>query len=130
MKGTAWSLAGAVVLLAVGWTVLLTEYSWVLQAHGKAAVAMFFFLAFAAIANGFLGLNKNYKYTKPGYALTYLGVGLGMLGFGVAFIVYQLSDSSSSAFGGHLVLYIEVVELFLFAMFWGLQTVERWNETV
>jgi hypothetical protein len=126
MKGTAWSLAGAVVLLGVGWTVLLTEYSWLLQAHGKAAVAMFFFLAGAAIANGVLGLTK--QHTGPGYAWTYLSVGVAMLGCGVAFIVVQLSDSS--AFRGHLVLFIEVVELALFAAFWALQTRERWNETV
>jgi hypothetical protein len=126
--GTWWSLAGAIVLLVVGWVLLVTAYSWVVQGHGKAAVVMFAFLALAAIADGILGLWKKYGYTTLQYAIPYLVLGVAMLGFGVAFIIVQVSDRS--AFNGHLVLIIEVVELGSFVTFWALQTVERWNYTV
>ena len=51
-----------------------------------------------------------------------------MIGFGIAFVIVQVTDRS--AFNGHLVLGIEVVELLCFVTFWALQTVERWNSVV
>jgi hypothetical protein len=67
-------------------------------------------------------------YTKTGYAVVYIVVGAAMLGSGAVFVVYQLIDRS--AFHGHVVLIIEIVELALFVTFWAMQTIERWNETV
>ena len=124
--GTFGTLAGAALLVGAGWALVLAGYKWVLQAHGKAAAAMFVLLALAAIANGALGLWK--KYTRVGYAVAYLCIGAAMLGFGGWFLYDQLSNRS--AFHGHLVLVIEVIELSLFAAFWALQTVERWNHIV
>ena len=124
--GTWWSLVGAVCLVLIGWILVEADYSWVLQGHARAATAMFVFLAIAALSNGILGIVKHY--TKAGYAVVYIVVGAAMLVSGAVFVGYQLIDRS--AFHGHLVLLIEIVELALFVTFWAMQTVERWNETV
>jgi hypothetical protein len=118
---------GLGLALVVAMSLLLRfDYSWVLQGHARAACAMFAFLALAAIANGALGLWR--RHTTPQYALLYLAVGVAMIVFGILFVVYR--GHHQSALGGRLVLAIEVVELFLFVVFWATQTIERWNDTV
>jgi hypothetical protein len=123
--GTWWSLVGALAVAGLAWGLLEGEYSWVLKAHGYSALAMFAFLALAALANGVFGVWKKYKYTKIGYAVVYLIIAAAMVATG---IVYEVVDQS--AFNGHLVLVVEIIELGLFATFWALQTVERWDYTV
>jgi hypothetical protein len=125
-RGTWWSLVAAIILVLIGWVLVEADYSWVLQGHARAAMAMFVFLAIAALSNGILGMVKHY--TKAGYAVVYIVVGAAMLVSGAVFVGYQLIDKS--AFHGHIVLVIEIVELGLFVTFWAMQTVERWNETV
>jgi hypothetical protein len=124
--GTWWSLVAAIILVLIGWILVEADYSWVLQGHARAAMAMFVFLAIAALSNGILGMVKHY--TKVGYSVVYIVVGAAMLVSGAVFVGYQLIDKS--AFHGHIVLVIEIVELGLFVTFWAVQTVERWNETV
>ena len=51
-----------------------------------------------------------------------------MIVFAVVFIAARAHDRSS--FDGHLVLFIEAIEIGLFVVFWGAQTVERWHRTV
>jgi len=51
-----------------------------------------------------------------------------MIAFGVLFVLWKAFHWS--ILGGHLVLYIEFIEMALFVIFWSTQTVERWNETV
>jgi len=123
-RGTWWSLIGAAGLVLVGWLFLTLGFSWVLKGHGIAAAGMIAFLAFAALANGFMS-----QHTTPRYARSYLAVGGAMIGSGLIFLViYKGIDQN--ALGGELVLAIEAVEIALFGAFWALQTVERWNQTV
>ncbi|MDE3087224.1 MAG: hypothetical protein KGJ77_10720, partial [Acidobacteriota bacterium] len=97
----------------------------VLHGHACAACAMFVFLAAAAGTNSVVGFRDR---TGRVYAWTYGIVGMAMVVAGVLFVVLQGHDQT--ALGGHLVLTIEVVEIGLFVVFWALQTVERWTETV
>lgn len=124
--GTWWSLLAAVVVVVIGWFFVVFDYKLVLQGHAWSALGMFLFLAIAALADGILGIQKGY--TQIRFAVIYIIVGSLMLVSGAVFVVFRSVDSS--AFQGHLVLCIEIVELALFAAFWALQTVERWNFTV
>ena len=123
----AWkSLAGGFLLVIVGWSLLHWAYGWVLDGHARAAIAMFGFLAAAAITNSVLGFK--YGHTKKVYSWTYGIVGAAMIVFGLLFVLCKAFDWSS--LGGHLVLTIEAVEISLFVAFWIAQTFERWDNTV
>jgi hypothetical protein len=102
------------------------HYAKVLDGHPWAACAMFAFLAIAALIDCGFGLVLGH--TGRVYAILYGIVGTAMLVFGVGFII--LHAHSRSSFGGHLVLLIEAVEIFLFVVFWVIQTIERWDQTV
>lgn len=123
--GTWINLAVAAVLMVTALVLVKWAYGWVLHGHARAASAMFVFLAAAAGTNSVVGFRDR---TGKVYAWTYGIVGLAMVVAGILFVVLQGHDQS--ALGGHLVLAIEVVEISLFVVFWGLQTVERWTETV
>ncbi len=123
--GTWINLAMATVLVLIALVLVKWSYSWVLQGHARAASAMFVFLAAAAATNSVVGFRNR---TGRFYAWTYGIVGLAMIVAGLLFVVYQRHHQS--ALGGHLVLTIEGVKIGLFVVFWGLQTVERWTETV
>ena len=125
-KGTLWTLVAAVVFVLIAWAFVELDYSLVLQGHAWSAIGMFAFLAIAALSNGILGITKDY--TKLGYSVSYIGVGALMVLSGIMFLAARSSDKST--FGGHLVLYVEVVDLVLFTAFWAIQTVERWHDTV
>jgi hypothetical protein len=116
-----WSVGGALVILAL--ILIHFCYNWVLMGHAYAACAMFAFLAGAAIANLIAGHNVDRK-----YAVTYGIIGVLMLGSGVAFVLVQ--GKYSSGLNGHLVLAIEAAEIILFAVYWAIQTIERWNQPV
>jgi hypothetical protein len=117
------NVAGGLVFVTSGWILLHWGYGWVLDAHARAAVAMFAFLAAAAIANGCYGMAGS-KSDKA-YAVIYLVVGGAMILAGLWFLVVHARHRT-----GHLVLWIEATEIFLFVVFWAVQTVQRWNRTV
>jgi hypothetical protein len=123
--GTWVNLGIATALVLTALVLVKWSYSWVLQGHARAACAMFVFLAAAAGTNSVVGFRDR---TGSVYAWTYGMVGLAMIVAGLLFVLYQRHHQS--ALGGHLVLTIETVEIALFVVFWGLQTVERWTETV
>jgi len=125
-KGTTWSLVAAVIFVGVAWFFVEAHYDLVKQGHAWAAIGMFGFLAIAALSNGILGIRK--KHTKGQYAVIYIIIGSLMVAAGGVFLGYRYIDRS--AFNGHLVLYMEVIELALFAAFWAIQTIERWHDTV
>ncbi len=116
---------GAAIVVA-GSVMLHWGYGWLLDAHAYAACAMFVFLAAAGLGDCYFGFTK--KHTKTIYASLYGIVGASMLIAGLLFVIYQ--SHHRSALGGHLVLVIEAIEIGLFASFWAVQTVERWNQTV
>lgn len=123
----AWkSLAGGFVVVVLGWSLLHWAYGWVLDGHARAAIAMFGFLAAAALTNSVLGFK--YGHTTKVYSWTYGIVGAAMIVSGLLFVLCRAFDWSS--FGGHLVLVIEAVEISLFVAFWVAQTIERWDNTV
>jgi hypothetical protein len=123
----AWkSLAGGFAVVIAGWSLLHWAYGWVLDGHARAAVAMFGFLAAAAITNSVLGFKRGH--TNRVYSWTYGIVGAAMIVSGLLFVLVRAFDWST--LGGHLVLYIEAVEISLFVAFWVAQTLERWDHTV
>ena len=124
--GTWISLGIAFALVITGSVLLRWGYGWVLQGHARAACAMFLLLAVAAITNGVLGFLR--QHTKRIYAWFYVAVGTFMIVAGIVFLATQVSDRS--ALNGHLVFAIEIVEILAFVIFWAVQTVERWNDTV
>ena len=124
--GTWVSLGAGLVLLVVGSALLRWAYDWVLDGHARAACAMFVFLAVAALANSFFGFKL--RQTERVYAWIYGAVGVAMLVVAGGFVALRAIDRSS--FDGHLVLLIEAAEIGLFVVFWGVQTVERWHQTV
>jgi hypothetical protein len=124
--GTWVSLSAGLVLLLVASALLRWAYDWVLDGHARAAGAMFLFLAVAALANSYFGFR--FGQTARVYAWIYGAVGVAMILSGVVFIAARSQDRSS--LGGHLVLVVEAVEIGLFVVFWMVQTVERWHQTV
>jgi hypothetical protein len=122
-KSALINLLPGLVLVTFGTIVVNAAYLWVLQAHAKAAVAMFGFLAVAALADSWTAFKVNKL-----FASVYGVVGLAMIGSGIWFIVVRVTNPSS--FNGHLVLIIEAIEIGLFVIFWAFQTIERWNQTV
>lgn len=118
------NVAGGLVLVTSGWILLHWGYGWVLDGHARAALAMFAFLAAAAIANGCYGMAGR-KSSDKAYAVIYLVVGGAMILAGLWFLVVHARHRT-----GHLVLWIEAIEIFLFVVFWAVQTVQRWNRTV
>lgn len=117
--------ATALALLVASW-LLATER--ILDYHGWSAVAMFGFLALAAIANGvwLLWVNR-----RPGpntsrywrtYAYLYLFVGVTMIAGG-AFIKFGIRGEWA-----HRTLVLEMTEIALFVVMWAVQSVERWDK--
>jgi hypothetical protein len=116
-------------LAILGVILVRWHYDWVKDTHALAALAMFGFLALAAIVNCVLGIKRAKTTKDKWYARTYGIVGGSMLFFGGLFVVYR-QIFAWSFLGEHVVLYIEAVEIFLFVVFWVIQTVQRWNATV
>jgi hypothetical protein len=122
----AWiSLTVGLALAITGSILLRWAYNWVLEGHARAALAMFVFLAAAALTNSVLGFRRR---GNKVYSSAYGTVGVLMLASGGLFVLVQWREWTS--LGGHLVLAIEAVEILLFVIFWAVQTVERWNKTV
>ena len=111
---------------AVGGSILLhTWWNTLRQGHAIFACLMFGFLAAAALVNAGFGLIGDQTHKR--FAWAYLVVGVSMILFGVVFLVWHAQVKNEPR---HLVLGIEAVEIFFFACFWAIQTVERWDKTV
>lgn len=86
-------------------------------AHGYAAVAMFVFLAFAIMANAW---ERRAKPDKRRYLLIYAAIATTML-VGGAVLRFGFAGWD------HMVLWLEGIEITLFATFWLVQTREHWK---
>jgi len=124
---------GTWVGLGIGLGVLLLasallhwSYCRLVKGHLVVALLMFLFLALAAGANCAYGLIRGH--TKRVYAYIYGLIALLMAAAGVLFLLER--GDNRSTLGGHLLLWIEAVEIGLFIVFWTTQTVERWDRTV
>jgi hypothetical protein len=117
--GTRVGLVATVVFLLVGTALLWWWDGFATGSHGIAAVAMFGFLALAAIGNGVMNLRGPHPSACGRW---YLAVGIAMV---VAALVLQLPRDWD-----HRILVIEIVEIALFVVFWLIQSKERWDRTV
>jgi hypothetical protein len=117
------------VVVVVASILLATWWDTLRQGHAIFACLMFGFLATAALVNAGFGLigDDEQRHTLKRFALSYLVVGLLMIASGVIFLIWHAQATNPPK---HLVLGIEGVEIFFFACFWAIQTVERWDQTV
>jgi hypothetical protein len=111
-------IVGAVTVIGA-WILLQWGYGWVLDGHARAAVAMFVLLAAAAIANGCSWFGRSMT-----YGVIYIVVGAVMMLFGIIFVIVHPQHRS-----GHLVLWLEATEIFLFVVFWSVQTFQQSSRT-
>ena len=86
------------------------------RAHGIAAVALFVFLAFAVLFNAI----KVRRLGRMNFFYIYLAILVLMIA--AAAVLYPLDWEYNT-------LVLEYAEIFLFGVFWAVQTVELWNET-
>ncbi len=122
--------AGALVLWALGGYTFWKDRDWFHEnAHGWSATVMFVFIVAAVIDIGFQ------KWRGPTYvgetrgrpwALTYWGLA-GLMTVGAA-AIYFLGDEISDDFAGHRTFWLEAWMISLLAVFWILQTCDRWRE--
>lgn len=110
-------LAGAMLLLF--WRLSDTWGAFYEKAHGYAAVAFFAFLILAIIANA---ARHFFEYDNR-WAGIYGAVALAMIAVGVAVPTFRIG-------GDHNILWLEGLEIALFAIYWIAQTTENWDETV
>lgn len=117
-KGTVVSLTITALLLAGGWAWIRNSEDFFTAAHAPAAYAMFGFLFLAVAGKAW----EHWKDSRKIYLGWYVVVGLAMFA-GLAIPVFSL-------FGEHAVFALEAWEILWFALFWLVQTIERWNEEV
>jgi hypothetical protein len=130
-KGTRNNFIIGVVIVGTIWGLIEFDYKWVYQQHAKAACAMFVFIAAAALTNCVVGSRKmNKTWVDRFYVISYGAIGILMLSAGAVFLIFYYELGYRSWLGGHLVLAVETVGFLLFFIYWAVQTVERWNETV
>ncbi len=114
-RGTTISLAVTAGALAGGWWAALQWKDVYTGAHAPAAILMFVFL-FAAVTTKAI----EHRSTARIYAAIYSTVAVGMIaGLVITTVVVG---------GEHKVFWLEATEIFMFAVFWIVQTVENWNE--
>jgi hypothetical protein len=113
------SIAFAGAMLFLFWRLSETWSDFYTLAHGYAALAFFVFLALAIIANAVRHFFDHDNF----WAGIYGGVASGMIVGGILIAVFDLG-------GDHDVLWLEGVEIALFAAYWLAQTVENWDERV
>jgi hypothetical protein len=116
-KGTTASLAGVAAVVLITWIASRRWNDFDTKAHGIAAVLMFVFLILAIIA----GVREREEFDRS--AKVYLAIAIVMV-IGGALIAL------TRAFGEHTVFALEAYEITLFAIYWVVQTVEKWDEQV
>ncbi len=121
-----WSSVAGMFLLLTAATIFYLGWwtSFATHAHGWSAAAMFAALGAAALVNG-LGHHVSPRIGST-HATSYLIVGILMWGVGIGFLVTSIGHLQWS----HEVLEVEAVEIFLFVVFWAIQSRERWYWTV
>jgi hypothetical protein len=102
-------------ILLVGAGALLWDRDLWYDAHGRAAVAMFGFLAAAALGNG---LGHVFGGPQSRYWLWYLVVGVLMPAAGLLMLIGSWP---------YRVFAVEAIEITLFVVFWLIQSLERWH---
>ena len=107
--------AAAITLAGVAWFIR-DEDSFLAHAHDYSAIAMFVFIGFVVLFNGFRA--------RPKYQPYYRVIVGGMAIAAIAVIVAKLVLFEDWAYE---VLVIEAVEAGLFGVFWLLQTLENWE---
>lgn len=111
------AVAGATLLLF--WRLSDTWGAFYEKAHGYAAVAFFAFLILAIIGNA----ARHFLEYDNRWAGIYGAVGLAMVAVGIGVPAFRIGDD-------HWLLWLEGLEIALFATYWIAQTVENWDETV
>jgi hypothetical membrane protein len=104
--------------LAVGWFLIEYWKGFSTGIHGPAALLMFVFLVGAVV-----GKAHEHKGSSTRYLRVYSAVALVMVVGGILIAVFHIGNA-------HAVAVLEAFEIVLFATFWVVQTVERWNEEV
>ncbi len=115
-RGTFLGLLFALLFLGVS---ALLFYHWAdfeTRSHGYAAMAMFGALALAAAVNAW----ERYRCNRRWYFGLYIAIAVLMVAAaGIMFADWK-----------HKVLWVEVIEITLFAAFWVVQTRELWHDTL
>lgn len=115
-RGTVISLLAAGGLVLLVWWAYVAWADFYAEAHGLAALALFIALFGAVVAKAFALRDERSSWYFRAYAAT----ATGMVCVAVVATVVDL--------GEHAVLLVEAAELVLFAVFWLVQTKERWDE--
>lgn len=118
--GTRISLTAALAALVIGAVLFRTWDGFDTRAHGIAAVLMFASLAMAAAANAWQ--LKDSGPPRSPYFFTYAAISAAMVAAGVILFAFHGSWE-------HWLLFVEVIEIGLFAILWLVQTKEHWWET-
>jgi hypothetical protein len=90
------------------------------EAHWTSAVAMFVFVGLAVLAAGISKLREG----SWGWMSLYLGLAVGMI---VAYLLYLREDWPTWV-DNHRIFLLEAAEIFLLAVFWAVQTVDRLHD--
>jgi hypothetical protein len=116
---TSLSLGVTAIVLVLAWLLIRYWSDFYTRAHGFAAFAMFGFLIGAIIAVAREHWQEREKWPFRWYtAVAVLMVLGGVLIWRTRF------------FGEHTVFALEAYEIALFAVYWGIQTAEKWDEKV
>ena len=116
---TSVSLGLTAIALLVGWWLSENWSDFYTRAHGWAAVLLFLFLIGAIIV-------KVLEYGSEAerrWRAIYAAVAVGMVLGGILIVTTRM-------FGRHTVFALEAWEIVLFAIYWIVQTVEKWDEKV
>jgi hypothetical protein len=114
--GTTVSLIGTGVALLVAWWLSENRSDFYTKAHSFAAVAMFVLLIGAIVSVALDTRNRGAVWWLCDAALAALMVA-GAIVIGLTGI-----------FGDHKIFVLETYEIALFAVYWGIQTAEKWHE--
>lgn len=118
-RATCLSLFGAAVGLLVIWWLSRSWDDFDTRAHGLAAILMFGFLIGAIAANAWGHRAQRNSVWFRSYA-----------GVAVTMFVGGILIAATRIFGDHTVFALEACEITLFAIYWAIQTKEKWPEQV
>lgn len=118
-RGTAISLGVTAAGLAAVWWLLGNWDDFDSRAHGFAAVLMFVFLTLAIVAQA---ASHRDERDRPWFWI-YAAIAVLMVAGGALIALTRV-------FGDHTVFALEAYEIALFAIYWGAQTAENWDERV
>lgn len=114
--------AAAALVAAAGWWYIAETKGFLRAAHFTAAIAMFAFIAFAAIVDGRRAIREQKAKTR---GWVYITIGATMFLAGIGILGYNWWVEPWR----HAVLIAEFVLIMLFGVIWAIQTVDLWNYT-